>query len=342
MEHGTEVQSVDAVVEPIDLNTATIAELRTLPGIGAALARRILDYREAHGPFPDPETIIDVPGVNRTLYERWAGRVTASPPETPPPLEVAEAAVERAEATPTPFEGEAELPPPIAEPEPEEVPASEPEPAPAEPEEALLPAPEAMPVLEPPSLPAPEPVEPKALPTALPEPRPAPAPEAVAAPRASGMGWLAWVLAVFLGGLLGMLFTLLVLSNINGSLDIANSRAVLGVQNQIDSLTAGMTSLQGDINGLRQRLDALEGLTARMERAESAVQNLGQDVTRLEQQAQTLSSELTSLSADMDRVKEQVQRAETFFTRLQSLLQELFGSGEPVPTTPTPAPQPTQ
>jgi competence protein ComEA len=36
---------------PIDLNRSSAADLEALPGIGPALARRIVAYREAHGPF---------------------------------------------------------------------------------------------------------------------------------------------------------------------------------------------------------------------------------------------------------------------------------------------------
>ena len=39
------------VIEPIDLNRATLDELQEVPGIGPALAQRIVDFREEHGPF---------------------------------------------------------------------------------------------------------------------------------------------------------------------------------------------------------------------------------------------------------------------------------------------------
>ncbi len=36
---------------PIDLNRASAADLEAVPGIGPALAKRIVEYRKAHGPF---------------------------------------------------------------------------------------------------------------------------------------------------------------------------------------------------------------------------------------------------------------------------------------------------
>jgi competence protein ComEA len=43
----------------VNINTADAAALETLPGIGPALAQRILDYRQAHGPFVRVEDIME-------------------------------------------------------------------------------------------------------------------------------------------------------------------------------------------------------------------------------------------------------------------------------------------
>lgn len=52
----------------ININTATLSELCTLPGIGETLAERIISHRETYGPFPHPETIMEVRGVGEKLY----------------------------------------------------------------------------------------------------------------------------------------------------------------------------------------------------------------------------------------------------------------------------------
>ena len=48
---------------PLNINTATIPELVELPGIGPALAQRIVDYRTAHGGFKAVEELTKVSGI---------------------------------------------------------------------------------------------------------------------------------------------------------------------------------------------------------------------------------------------------------------------------------------
>jgi competence protein ComEA len=55
---------------PVDLNMADGEGLQALPGIGPALAQRILAYREVHGPFRTPEELLQVPGIGLKRWER--------------------------------------------------------------------------------------------------------------------------------------------------------------------------------------------------------------------------------------------------------------------------------
>lgn len=63
--------------DPIDVNRASFSELLTLPGIGPALAERILQYRWVHGPFRSVDDLLNVPGIGPRLLERLRDRVTA-------------------------------------------------------------------------------------------------------------------------------------------------------------------------------------------------------------------------------------------------------------------------
>ena len=50
----------------VNINTATVEELEALPGIGPTLAQRILDYRTENGPFPSPESLMNVKGIGES------------------------------------------------------------------------------------------------------------------------------------------------------------------------------------------------------------------------------------------------------------------------------------
>ncbi len=54
----------------LNLNTADATDLESLPGIGAVLAQRILDYRTQNGPFTALQDLLAVPGIGqKTLDE---------------------------------------------------------------------------------------------------------------------------------------------------------------------------------------------------------------------------------------------------------------------------------
>lgn len=61
----------------IDINTATAAQLQTLPGIGEVIAQRIIDYREANGPFSSIGELIKVKGIGEKRLEAIWDLITA-------------------------------------------------------------------------------------------------------------------------------------------------------------------------------------------------------------------------------------------------------------------------
>ena len=67
----------EQVTYPIDINSATIKELSSLPGIGETLAQRILDYRAAHGRFSIPEELMNVDGIGSGKLEAILDYITA-------------------------------------------------------------------------------------------------------------------------------------------------------------------------------------------------------------------------------------------------------------------------
>ena len=52
----------------VNLNTATQAQLETLPGIGAKAAQRILEYRQKNGSFKKPEDLMNVKGIGEKAF----------------------------------------------------------------------------------------------------------------------------------------------------------------------------------------------------------------------------------------------------------------------------------
>ena len=63
----------------ININTATVEELDTLPGIGPTTAQAIVDYRTQNGPFQAIQDIMNVPGIGASSYDLIKNLITVGP-----------------------------------------------------------------------------------------------------------------------------------------------------------------------------------------------------------------------------------------------------------------------
>ncbi|MCC6403413.1 MAG: helix-hairpin-helix domain-containing protein [Fimbriimonadaceae bacterium] len=72
---GTNPAPRPSQAQVVAINSASAAELETLPRIGPALAQRILDYRSTHGPFRSVEELVEVKGIGPKTMDKLRPRV---------------------------------------------------------------------------------------------------------------------------------------------------------------------------------------------------------------------------------------------------------------------------
>ena len=64
---------------PVNLNTATQAQLESLPGIGPSAAQRILEYRQKNGSFKKLEDLMNVKGIGEKSFLKLKPLITVGP-----------------------------------------------------------------------------------------------------------------------------------------------------------------------------------------------------------------------------------------------------------------------
>jgi len=68
----------------VNLNTATADQLDSLPGVGPAMAARILEYRQKNGGFKKIEELMNIKGIGEKNFLKLKPLVTVTPAKTTP------------------------------------------------------------------------------------------------------------------------------------------------------------------------------------------------------------------------------------------------------------------
>ena len=78
-------RSTVAVSAPVNLNSASVAQLEALPGIGRATAERIVEYRQKNGSFKKAEDLMNVKGIGEKSFLKLKPLVTVAGVKTSAP-----------------------------------------------------------------------------------------------------------------------------------------------------------------------------------------------------------------------------------------------------------------
>lgn len=71
-----EAEDTTTVKYPLNINTATFDELKTIDGLGDARAGDIIEYRKIIGGYKSVSQIMDIKGIDEAIYEKVAGYLT--------------------------------------------------------------------------------------------------------------------------------------------------------------------------------------------------------------------------------------------------------------------------
>ena len=321
---------------PVNINTAEREELMTLPGVGPAIADRIIGGR----PYTSIEDLHHVSGVGSNLVEHIQAMVTVnddglqagvSTPAIPAEIAVPEkqepvAEISSPESTLAAEQQTQEEVQPLAveehtetQPETPSIPEiSPPEAERQAKEEVQPPALDEHTETQPETTSTPEISPPEAgqktqdemqLPAADERPQAPTAQQtsASAQPRAVTLKQALWMAigSGVLALLLAFVLSLGVLATLNGGLQYVSPADLNALGRKVDGVTTQAQTLQQDLNGLRDRVNNLEGLSGRVTSVEGQAKQLRTDLDAASQQVGQINQQMTQVSGDIQALQNQ-------------------------------------
>ncbi len=344
---------------PIDVNAASTDDLLPIDGIGPALAQRIVQYREEHGPFADLDELVAVRGIGPVLLDQIRPQIslTSAPQGAPPEEATVLASVTRPlEPEPTQLTGPLQLseeaetggqsprgeshPPPPSDAQPEPQPMSSLAEERAEPsetdeeqegtmrEEQIAPEPEveepqaAEPAEESVETEHPEEILEQSTPEAEKATKEPEAPPVAAAETDAGRGFWSGFLLVAGGAIAGALVMLLVLLAYSGTLSYAS-------RSEVDALSRNLDTVYQNSEVAWERLDRLAAENADLTAKVDRIMQLSGRVAEIEQGMSDMQEDLSAVESSVKSVESDLASLrDTYDTRLDKMDTTLADQGE--------------
>jgi competence ComEA-like helix-hairpin-helix protein len=298
----------------LDVNAATVDELMTLPGIGPAMASRIIAAR----PFISLEDLQRVSGIGPAALERIAPLVSLSSLKT----EAIEAESQSKENI-VPEALPSEAPEPVIieqpaaiqheEPQSEALLLEAPEPTTNEqPEAKFLEEKPTEVQIHPPETPIPEATTP-----GLPQKQRKTVTLTQAVSLAFASGFLSFILSI------GLIF--FVLSLINGGLRFVTPAEMDVLKREVSGLKTQNTQFQQNLDGMRTRLDNLDSLSGRFTAIEKDAKQLRNDLDAATGLTKQMAKQVDTIQADIQELRTNATRFQNFLEGLRNLLNKEAG-----------------
>ncbi|OGO05037.1 MAG: hypothetical protein A2Y73_02490 [Chloroflexi bacterium RBG_13_56_8] len=308
-------EMTDSRSTPINVNTASVELLRDgVSGIGQAIAERIVAYRQEHGPFTALSELINVRGIGVSSLSKLASQLSVGEETTPAEVESALVEGPMSEVEMPPLEERPQVAPegddlPMMQPAPEGEDEEQSEPIENEEEPEVV---VAFKELQP-AAPVPPPKERTSDTMNQSRPRMAAAPM----PQEPARGGL-WhdLLLVVLGGLAGVVLTLVVAVIWSGTLDYAPRREVDALSRNLatmysnyeaDHQQIGVLTEQNDV--LSRRVEELQALEGQVTRLATEVSSLQEGVKEAQSQLTEARSRLGALEGDLAALSSETRKA---------------------------------